>query len=409
MIQQETELRGKRDAKWNEIRALIKDGFTPEVREKYDTGMTELSVMDSDLARYRQAADSEAEERKRQEKVEADKRAVRPSIPQPGERNENEERSEDKAVVEKRKREHRSAFTHYLRTRDESELRAMNSTAGPNGGFVIPTLTESDLETALQAFGGIAPYLRSRPTSTGEQINWPLLNDVANAGRELGENVDSTETDLTFGTKAMTVGLFTTDMVLIPRTLIRDSVVDLASEVMSALGERRARLLSEKIIGGSTGTSFDSLLTAATVGATSEAQAAISLPDVANLFGAVDPGYAGFGDFACNRATQIYLTIQRNAYGTPIFPLDQNGLCTNLFGRPVRVDMNLPNIAAGNKALLFGALTKYILRPVGTMEVQRLDERFATANQVAYLGFWAAGGAYINAGTNPIQSLQQHA
>ena len=366
-----------------------------------------MRSLDEEIKRHREADSLQTEQRAAEKEAEERARAGRPALPQPGAAATEARSDEDKAEVEKRNKTHVKAFGRYLQTRDDSEFRAMNSTTGANGGYAIPVLTNPALEKALLTFGGVASFLGSLSTSNGDQINYPMNNDTANAGREISENTDSTETDLTLGTKALTVGLFSTDVVLIPRTLLQDSAFDLAGEVVAQLAVRRARLLSSKIINGSSGTSFDSLLTTATSAATSAGPAAVTLADVAALFGGVDPGYAADGKFVLNRATQIYLSTQRTN-GLPVFPLAQDGLVRQLFGADIVIDQNMPSIAATNKAMLFGVLTKYILRTVGTMEVMRLEERYATANQVAFLGFWRAGGALIDAGTHPIQVLTQH-
>lgn len=267
-----------------------------------------------------------------------------------------------------------------------------------------------ELEQALLSFGGVIPYLGDFATSTGEQINLPTVNDTNNMGNEIGENQPATEQTIPFGTVASTVGLFTTGYVLAPRTLLRDSAVDLATRIGSLLGERRARLLSKVAINGTqTNQTFDSLVGTATVGATSATAGDIGLPDLTALFGSVDVGYAVDGDFVMERSTQLYLSTLRNGLGAPIFPLDNTGFLTTIFGRPIRVDLNMPVKAPGSKSVLFGNLKKYYYRPVGTMEVQRLEERFAEFNQVAFLGFYSAGGKLVDAGTHPIKALQQKA
>lgn len=401
------ELRARHAAILAEARSLMAGGFTTEIREKYDAKMAELADVSGDIARITQAAEAEARENERLEAEERARQAGRPTLPNPGAQNE-ERSAQEQAELEQRQRQYQRAYNHYLRTRDDSQLRAMNSTTGANGGYAIPVATNPDLERALLTFGGVAPYLDQLPTNSGEQINWPLNNDTANAGREIGENTDATNTDPTLATKALTVGLFSTDLVLVPRTLIQDSAFDLASKITAILGERRARLLSSKIINGSTGTSFDSLIGAATSAATTAGPTAVTLGEISTLFGSVDPGYAATGKFVMNRGTQLYLSQQRTN-GLPVFPLDPTGLVTKIYGADVVIDQNMPALAATNKAILFGELKKYILRLVGQMEVMRLEERYATANQVAFLGFWRGGGSLIDAGTHPIQVLTQHA
>ncbi len=405
------ELEQKRSLALKDATAALRSDKPSEERYKtYDEKVAEIGKLDEEIARHRSAEKFEAEERAAEDQRRS---GNRPNLPQPG-APVNDDRSASKEELEERNRKYSEAHTLYLRTRDESQLRAMNSTTGANGGYTIPTVTHPILTQAELAYGGVIPYLQSQETSTGELINWPLNNDTANLGRELAENVPAQETDLTIGTTPLSSGLFSTDMVNIPRTLLRDSVVDLQTIIVTALAIRRARLLASKVINGSNTGSFTSLLTGATVGATSAAPAAVGLTDLSLLFGAVDPAYALNGKFVMHRSMQIYLATLRNDLGAPIFPLDENQMLTKIFGCQIVVDQGMPAVVAntpvaGTKYILYGDLKSYIFRPVGSMEVMRLDERYAEYNQVAFMGWYSAGGALIDAGTHPVQVLQQHA
>jgi HK97 family phage major capsid protein len=57
----------------------------------------------------------------------------------------------------------------------------------------------------------------------------------------------------------------------------------------------------------------------------------------------------------------------------------------------------------GTKAILFGALQKYLIRDVLSVTLLRLDERYADFHQVAFLAFARADGDLLNAGTNPVK------
>src|SRR6185312_506416 len=195
----------------------------------------------------------------------------------------------------------------------------------------------------------------------------------------------------------------------IPFQLMQDGVFNWEQFAREELGESYARGIANYVTGASTDAAFDNLVTVVANGVTSAAPAAVGLADVTSLFGAVDPAYAANGSWVMNRSTQLNLASQRNGLGTPIFPLDSTGQLSNLYGRPVVIDTLLPNIAATNKAILFGNLQKYVLRKVPGFEIVRLNERYAEMGLVAFLGFFRAGAKYLDAGKHPIQALTQHA
>ena len=396
--------------------ALRSDKPAEERYTAYDAKVAEMGALDAEIARHRNADKLEGEERAREEAAEAARRSGRPPLPAPGApAPATEERELSKEEIETRNKQEKRSFNHYLKTRDDSQLRAQGSVVGSQGGYTIPTLTAPIITQAELAFGGVIPFLDLMGTTSGEQINWPLGNDTANMGAEIAENLPAGEQDAVLGTVPLTTTLFTTGMIQIPRTLIRDSVVDIADYVVKLLAVRRARRLAYSVINGTqASTAFASLLNSVNVGATTAAPNAIGLTDMSEIFGAVDPGYALNGRFTMHRNTQIYLACLRNALGAPIFPLDSDGMLTKIFGKDIVPDQGMPAVAAntpaaGQKLALFGDLKSYIYRPVGQMEVMRLEERYAEYNQIAFLGFYSAGGQYVDAGTHPIQALQQHA
>lgn len=397
------ELREKSRAKLNEARALLAAGLTTETRSQYDALIAEVSDLAGDAARADQVERMDAEERNRQEAEERAARNGRPPLPQPGAPN------ADTRSAEERDAQYRSALLSYMRTGDASELRAtQQATVGANGGYSIPTALVADVERALLTYGGAAGFVGQMSTTTGEPINLPVSDNTNQAAAVLSENTAQNETQLTMGLKQSTVSTLATGIVKIPFQLMQDGIFNWEQFAREELGESYARGLANYLTGASTDASFDNLVSIVGSGATSAAPAAVGLADITALFGAVDPAYAANGSWVMNRTTQLYLASLRNTYGTPIFPLDSTGQLSSLYGRPIVIDTLLPNIAATNKAILFGNLQKYKLRRVPGFEIVRLNERYAELGQVAFLGFFRAGGRYIDAGKHPIQALTQH-
>ena len=55
--------------------------------------------------------------------------------------------------------------------------------------------------------------------------------------------------------------------------------------------------------------------------------------------------------------------------------------------------------------MIYGDLTKYIIREVRGITLMRLDERCAELHQVAFLAFARYDGDLLDAGTNPVKYL----
>lgn len=407
------ELRGRYRAKLDEARALLAAGLTDETRSKYDAAIAEANGIAADIARAQQLADADAQERSRQEAEERSQREAeerarhgRPPLPNPGAPTQDA----DKRSAEEKDAQYRSALLNFMRTGDAAELRLQQSGTGANGGYSIPTTLIAEVEKALLTYGGVAGYVRQLTTTSGEPINMPTSDNTSQAAAVISEATAQSDITLTMALKQSTVSTLATGIVKIPFQLMQDGVFNWEQFAREELGESYARGIANYVTGASTDASFDNLVTVATSGATSAAPTAVSLTDVTNLFGAVDPAYAANGTWVMNRSTQLYLASQRaSGTGVPIFPLDSTGQLSNLYGRPIVIDTLLPNVAATNKAILFGNLQKYVLRKVPGFEIVRLNERYAEMGLVAFLGFFRAGAKYLDAGKHPIQALTQHA
>ncbi len=68
----------------------------------------------------------------------------------------------------------------------------------------------------------------------------------------------------------------------------------------------------------------------------------------------------------------------------------------------------MPAIAPSAKAILFGDFSKYFIWRITGARVQRLVERYANYNQIAFVAFQRWDGALIDAGTHPIKYMAMH-
>lgn len=72
------------------------------------------------------------------------------------------------------------------------------------------------------------------------------------------------------------------------------------------------------------------------------------------------------------------------------------------------INQSFPTIAASAVTVAFGAWSKFIARKVRDLQVLRLDERFADFGEVAYVAFSRIDSNLVDAGTHPLNVLQQH-
>jgi HK97 family phage major capsid protein len=290
------------------------------------------------------------------------------------------------------------------------EKRDMGIATGAGGGYLVPVGFQKELESAMLAYGKQLTVVRQWATDSGQPIQWPLSDDVANYSQEMTDGTDVTELDIPLGQKTFNVSTFSTGVIKVSRSLITDSAFDVESFIRDNFAVRQARGLNKAVTNGSTSGNVASIITGATLGATSAAPTAVTYLDLVGLYGALDPAYVGNATWAFNNAVLRQLIALEDNYGRPLFlPSITSGVPDTVLGRPYVLNQDLAAPAATSKSILFGDMSKYVLRSVAGLEVLRLNERYAPANQVGFVGFHRNSGVLLDAGTHPILYLQQHA
>ena len=171
-------------------------------------------------------------------------------------------------------------------------------------------------------------------------------------------------------------------------------------------GERMGRILNTKATTGVGTTTFNGIVTAATVGPTFVGAGGndgvsgvntIGSDDFVSLEHALDIVYRRGAKYMMHDQTVAAIKKIKDKYGRPLW---QPGIgvgqpdTINGYGYMANNDMDQLQTApsspgAVRKTVLFGQLPKYMIRRVKEMSILRLEERFAEFGQVAFLGFLA--------------------
>jgi len=281
------------------------------------------------------------------------------------------------------------------------------STAG--GHTTFPGFV-TNLERALLQFGGVRQAATIVRTATGSALDWPTVNDTSNTGALLSENVQDAEQDVTFGNLTLDAYKYTSKIVRISTELMQDSAFNMGSVVGSLLGERLGRIQNTH---GTTGTGSgqpNGIVTAATLGKTAASASAITMDEMLDLQASVDPAYRSGAMWMFNDATRNYV---RKLKSTDSVYHWQPGATAGdpdlLFNSGVIINQDMASITNSAKTVLYGALSKYLVREVLGVTLVRMDERYADYGQVAFVAIMRFDGDLLDAGTNPVKYLQQAA
>lgn len=302
----------------------------------------------------------------------------------------------------------------------EIEQRAQTITT-TGGGYTIPDEMMQSLEKALLWFGGMRQVATIIRTDTGADMPIPTANDTAQSGVILDINTQVANQDVTFGQLVMKAWKYSSKQVLVPVELMMDSAVNLPQMLGEMLGERIGRIQNTHYTTGAGTTLPFGITVQATSGLapTGSVAGGFTYSHLVDTEHSVDISYRRQGaawmmnDVVVARFKKLLDTTGRPIW-QPYFESGMNsspaggapGSPGTLLGYPVVINNDMSTATTnGTRAVLFGALQKYIIRDVVGVTLLRLDERYADFHQVAFLAFARSDGNLLNAGTNPVKFL----
>ena len=296
------------------------------------------------------------------------------------------------------------------RRENEEHRAAFGVGSGAIGGYTVPDSMMQALETAQLAYSNIRSICRVVRTNEGGPLPFPTVNDTGNKGALLGENTQVTEVEPSFGQLVLDAYKFSSKSVLVSVEFMQDSAIDAASEIGRMLGERIGRITNDYFTTG-TGSSqpkgvvagaYDSTVTAAS-------STLYTHDELLDVIHAVDPAYRPnsrfmFPDTALKNLQKIkVLQYSGDTVGMPLWrPGLTEGAPNTVLGYPYVINQSMAAPGSGNKDLLFGDFSKFLIRDVRDVVLIRLDERYADYHQVGFLAFSRSDSDTLDAGTHPI-------
>lgn len=282
------------------------------------------------------------------------------------------------------------------------------------GGYTVPEGFSNELFREMVAWGGMLEVGRNYRTNSGNPIKWPINDDTANKGRRIGEGATNQKTNTPFASKMLNAYTYSSDFINVSMELMQDSAFDLPSLIQEIAAERLGRIANEELTTG-TGTNMpEGVATAAGAGVTAAAQTAITRPELLGLIHSVDPRYRRRGTkgsrLMFNDATLA--DIKMLSFGSsddrPLWqPSIREGEPDRIDGYSYSINQDMPDMAAGNRSILFGDFSKYLIRIIGRPVMMRLNERYAEELETAFLMYQRLDGRLLS--SNAVKALTQAA
>ena len=286
------------------------------------------------------------------------------------------------------------------------EARALAVGTDSAGGYTVPPGFVEQIETSMLAFGGMREAAFVMRSDSGNDIEWPTVNDTGNAGALLAENSQVAEQDVTFGSKTLGAYKYTSKLVRVSLELLQDSAFNLESYLSGLLGERIARITNTHFTTGTGSSQPNGVVTAASNGKTGATgqTTSITYEDLVDLEHSVDPAYRRNARFMFHDSSLKAIKKLEDGQGRPLF---LPGIAVRepdtILGYKYTINQDVASMEANAKSVLFGDFSKYIIRDVQGISMMRLSERYADYFQVGFVAFSRHDGELLDAGTDPIK------
>jgi len=260
-------------------------------------------------------------------------------------------------------------------------------------------------------FSGVLQVADIMRTTTGEPIDFITADDTANQGQRVGENQAATDAaDPSFGQVRLSAFDYNSGMLYVPRSLLRDSVVNLETTLGQMMGERIGRKQNTDFTTGhGGGLAPRGIVTASFLGVTAASATAIAFDELIDLEHSVDPSRRNMPNVGYMFHDTILKSLRKlkDGEGRYLWQSGANaGTPDTINMRPYWVNQAMASVmASGAKTMLFGQFSMFKIRQVGQVTIQRLVERRAEYGQDVFLASTSGDSNLLNPGDNPVRHL----
>ena len=286
---------------------------------------------------------------------------------------------------ETRAQQEEQVFADYIRGKVSGELRAdVNMTFGDNGA-VIP---KSIVKKIITKVYDICPILeKATRYNVKGQIAIPCYpadandNEVAYANEfeELAAKSGKFDSITLSGFLAGTLAK-------ISQSLINNSEFDIVSFVINHIAEKVALWIEKELLLGTSG-KIEGLSKIET-GITTASATEITTDELIELQGSIKDVLQKNAIWIMSQKTRTTLRKLKDKNGRYLLQDDITAPFGNtLLGKPIYVSDNMPDIAAGKKAIYYGDFSGLAVKLAEEMQLQVLREKYATQHAVGIVGW----------------------
>lgn len=285
----------------------------------------------------------------------------------------------------------------------DGESRSQSSVTANLGAEMVREEYFNEFEKHMIAASGIMEAARIIRTKTGAALPWPTVNDTSNKGRRIGESVASTKTNVPTDKVTLYAYKYSSDHVLVPSELEQDDSYGFVSEIPAIQAERVARGFNEEATTADGSSKPQGITIGASNSTLTVAVNTITRDDLLELKHKINRAYRGkkvakwmFNDDTLMRIAKL---ATGSADDRPLWlPSMRDDVPDTIEGHAYVINDDMPDLStSGNRAILFGDFSKFLVRIVRDFNVKRADEKHIDTDEIGFYGFARMDSRIINA------------
>lgn len=301
-----------------------------------------------------------------------------------------EGKEEEKAEEDVEKAEER-AFAAHIRG-EILENRAETLSKSANGAVVPKSIANRIIEKVEE----LSPiYAMATKYNTKGELVFPVYDETTEAVTVAyaAEFSALTSTSGKFTTVSLT-GFLAGALTKVSKSLVNNSDFDLVNYVVGKMAQAIARFLEKECLVG-TNLKMTGVLSS-TAGITAASATAITSDELIDLQMVVPEIFQENASWIMHKNTFKKIRQLKDLDGNYILNRDATkAFGWELLGKPVYVSKNMPEIAATNKAIVYGDFSGLHVKLVENMDIQVLNEKYADEHAVGVVGWVEADSKIV--------------
>ena len=288
-----------------------------------------------------------------------------------------EEKADDPEALEER------AFAAYVRGEVLEERADVNMTTGDNGA-VIPSSIANKI---IKKVHDISPIFQlAEKYHVSGNLSIPYY-DESSQQITMAYATEFTDLESTSGKFASIElkGFLAGALSKVSKSLINNSSFDIVPFVINEMAESVARWIENQLLNG-TKDKIEGLSKVTTL--TAAAQAAVTADELIDVQEEVPDVYQADAIWIMSKKTRTAIRKLKDSDGNYILNKDATSRWGySLFGKDVYTSENMPDMAAGKRAILYGDMSGLAVKISEDMNIQVLQEKFATQHAVGIISW----------------------